>query len=295
MSIQSVGIKFTSTLALTLAIIFALLFLALKVSAATPVDIKFVNHIQANLPEQDVFVESKVDLTKVVRVEGDMAKDPATLAKKVFTAAEAVPHDPFKLGPNPLGPYPKGKSLGFTLEQWLAATGTGTYMVNGEMAEMHLTLEKLVPNGIYTVWCSRLTFPPNPKVVDRPCGAEDGSENVFKTDAKGVGKFDLKLKPLEESTKETASVIALAYHSDGKTYGATPGDFGLNSHVHIFFLVPVAQAMESASPTVVPVATQTGGMSKTTWVLIIGGIVIIALGWWWFSKKGPGSPTPPEA
>lgn len=295
MKTQSLELKLTSILALTSVIILAFILISGKVFAATTVDIKFVNHIQANLPEQDVFVESKDDSTKVVRVERDMAKDTATLAKKVFAAAEAVPHDPFKMGPNPLGPYPKGKPVGFTLEQWLAATGTGTYLVDGDMAEMHLTLQKLVPNGTYTVWCSRLTFPPNPKVVDRPCGAEDGSENVFKSDTDGVGKFDLnKMKPLEESTKETASVIALAYHSDGKTYAATPGEFGLNSHVQIFFLIPAAKAMESASPTASP-AAQVGGMSTKTWVIIFGGVVIIALGWWWFTKKSPGSPPTPEA
>lgn len=290
---KSLGLKLSSTTVLSLLLLFAS-FLVIKVFAATTVDIKFANHIQANLPEQDVFVESKDDPTMVVRVEGDQAKDSTTLAKKVFAVAEAVPHDPFKLGPNPLGPYPKGKALGFSLEQWLSATGTGSYIVNEDTAEMHLDLEKLVPNGKYTVWCSRLTFPPNPAIVDRPCGAEDGSENVFKADADGMGNFDLaKMKPLEESTKETASVIALAYHSDSKTYGASPGDFGLNSHVQIFFLLPTVEAaMTGATPSATPAAVTTRGLSTATWVVIILGVGAIVSGWWWFSRKTPGSPTP---
>lgn len=177
--------------------------------------------------------------SKVGRIEGEMAKDPINLAKTVYAAATPIEHDPFKVSKNPLGPFEKGKSLGFTLGQWLAASGIGVYGVDGGNAELDLSFKNLVPNGVYTVWCSRITFPPNFDVVDTPCGAEDGSENSFKSDEKGNGAFSLKLKPLEASTKETVSAIALAYHSDGKTYGTSPGDFGLNSHVQIFFLLPV--------------------------------------------------------
>ena len=175
---------------------------------------------------------------KVVRVEGENAKDPLVLAKTVYAAATPTQHDPFKVGNNPLGPFDKGKSLGFTLQQWLEASGIGIYSVDGENADMTLSFKKLVPNGVYTVWCSRITFPPNPKISDAPCGKEDGSENSFTADEKGNGDFNLKLKALEVSTKETASAIALAYHSDGQTHGASPGDFGLNSHVQLFFLLP---------------------------------------------------------
>ncbi len=174
----------------------------------------------------------------VVRLEGADAKDPSNLAKTVYTASEAVLHDPFKVGSNPLGPFPKGKSLGFTLGNWLAASGIGIYSVDGENADMQLSFKKLVPNGVYTVWCSILTLPPDPKIEDAPCGAEDGSQNSFTSDSQGNGAFDLKLKPLPTSTKETASLIAIAYHSDGKTYGASPGDFGLNSHVQLFAMLP---------------------------------------------------------
>ena len=180
---------------------------------------------------------SQKNATQVIRVEGDQAKDTNNLQRMAYAAASPVQHDLFKIGANPLGPFQKGKPLGFTLGQWLAATGSGTYTVNGNNAEMKLTFNNLVKNSVYTVWCSRMTFPPNPKIVDIPCGSTEGSENSFKSNSNGDGSFNLKLKKLEPSTKETASVVALAYHSDGKTYGASPGDFGLNSHVHIFFLM----------------------------------------------------------
>ncbi len=175
---------------------------------------------------------------KVIRVEGEQGKDPQILVKEVYAAATPTEHDPFKIGENPLGPFDKGASLGFTLGQWLAATGEGTYSVDRGNAVMNFSFKNLVPDGVYTVWCSRVTYPPNFKVVDAPCGVANGSENSFVADSDGNGEFLLKLKQLEESTNETVSLIALAYHSNGKTYGDLPGDFGLNSHVQIFFILP---------------------------------------------------------
>lgn len=291
---QSWSAKLFSIAALLVIILGGFLLLTFKVSAQTTLNVQFVDHIDANLPEQDVFVESADDPKKVVRVEGEEAKDPENLKKQTFAAANMIEHDPFKLGPNPLGPYAKGKPLGFTLEQWLDANGSGSYSVDEDRATLDINFENLVPNGVYTVWCSRLTFPPNPVVVDRPCGAEDGSENSFTADAEGNGVFILEVTPLEKSTQQTASVIALAYHSDGKTYGISPGEFGLNSHVQIFYLLPPAQAAESPTPQATPPQT-VGGFTNQTWLLIGGGVILIILGWLWFSKKSSGSTPTPEA
>ncbi|MEK6984072.1 MAG: PKD domain-containing protein [Nanoarchaeota archaeon] len=182
--------------------------------------------------------QGKAETTQVIRLEGAQAKDSANLEKMAYATATPAEHDPFKINTNPLGPFPKGKPLGFNLGQWLEASGIGVYSVDDENAEMELSFRNLVPNGVYTVWCSRITFPPNPKIEDAPCGTPDGSENKFESDQKGSGSFSLKLKPLEASTDETASGLAVAYHSDGKTYGAIPGDFGMNTHVQLFFMVP---------------------------------------------------------
>lgn len=176
---------------------------------------------------------------QVARLESDKAKDPSNLMKMLYASASPTPHDLFKTGEKPLGAFPEGKPLGFTLEKWLSAGGIGIYTVNGENAELELSLKKLVPNGVYTVWCSRITFPPEPKTEGVPCGAEDGSQNSFNADAQGNGAFSLKMKKLPDSTKETSSAIAVHYHSDGKTYGASPGDFGVNAHVQLFYMIPV--------------------------------------------------------
>jgi hypothetical protein len=128
-----------------------------------------------------------------------------------------------------------------TLGEWLSAGGEGTYTVIGDRAEIDMTYENLVPNGIYTVWCVRTTFPPNIQVVDKVCGAADGSQNGFVADAQGNGRFQLELAALPASSAETVSVIAIAYHSDGQTYGEYPGDFGYNSHVQVAAIIPVPE------------------------------------------------------
>ena len=271
--------------------------LTLNVFAQVTTNLNFVNHIQANLPEQDVFLVSPDDPKKVVRIEKGEATVSGNLAKSVYSSGNVTEHDPFKLGPSPLGPFAIGKNLGLTLEEWLAGTGTGTYMVAGATAQLDLNFKKLVPDGVYTVWCSRLTFPPNPQVVDRPCGAADGSENSFKADAEGNGQFKLTMNPMEESTKETVSLIALAYHSDGKTYGEKPGDFGFNSHVHIFAMLPQPQPTPAVTPQATPeVSSGVLGLSNQVWIIIGVVVVLLVLGWLWYSKKTPPStpqtPTP---
>lgn len=291
---KSLGLRLFSKTALLLLFTIALFIFVTKAFAATTINLKFVNHIQANLPEQDVFLVSPDDSRKVVRI-GDEASVSGNLAKNVYSSGNAIEHDPFKLGPSPLGPFTIGKDLGFSLEEWLAATGTGTYMVDGATTQLDLNLQKLVPKGVYTVWCSRLTFPPNPQVVDRPCGAADGSENSFTADAEGNGQFKLTMQPLEPTTRETASLIALAYHSDGKTYGEKPGDFGYNSHVHIFAMLPE----QPVAPVVTPQpATAAGmlGLSNQVWVIVVVVIVLLVVGWLWYSKKTPPStPQPPTS
>jgi len=179
----------------------------------------------------------KAEPTQVERVEGANAKDPASLEKELYASSDSTKHDPFKTGENALGPFPKGKSLGFTLQKWLSASGIGIYSADADNATLELSFKNLVPNGVYTVLCSRIISSPEMKIEDAPCGAEDGSQNSFTSDSKGLGSFSLAMKLLQ-ATNETTPLVAVAYHSDGKTYGASSGDFGLNTHVQLFFMMP---------------------------------------------------------
>ena len=189
--------------------------------------------------------EANQQRNQVFRVEGSEVEEFED--EMLFAASEAIEHDPFKLGANPLGPFPKGDKLEFTLGEWLAASGSGTYIVNGSNAIMDFRFANLVENGVYTVWCSRLTFPPNVNIVDKPCGAENGSQNTFVADKDGEVAFNLALETLPQSTEETVTLIALAYHSDDSTCGSSPCDFGLNSHVQIFSIVPAFNTVENES------------------------------------------------
>jgi len=116
------------------------------------------------------------------------------LEKEVYATINATPHDVYKITPHPLGPFPKGKDLGLTLGQWLAAIGTGTYSEENGNATMNLTFRSLIPNGTYTVWVHCVTMPPDYEYVFVPVGASDGSQNVFKADASGNGAFNLTLR-----------------------------------------------------------------------------------------------------
>ena len=142
------------------------------------------------------------------------------------------------LGDEPLGPFPMGDELGVALGAWLKAAGSGTYAMDGDSVQMDLSFDNLVPNGVYTVWCSVITLPPDFSITDSPCGAADGSNNAFTADEHGNAAFSVETAALPPTTDTSMSMIALAYHSDGNTYGEYPGDFGLNSHVHIFAVIP---------------------------------------------------------
>lgn len=194
----------------------------------------FVNHILAGMAEADVYMAT--DDGMVMRVPGDAPI--ASIGQPLYAAAEAQEHDPFALGDNPLGPFEMGAELGITLGDWLKAEGHGSYTLDGDMAQIELTLHNLVPNGVYTAWCSIVTVPPEHTITDTACGVGDGSDNMFVADDNGDVAFSVTTPALPPTTDASMSMVALAYHSDGNTYGAHPGDFGLNSHVHVFAVIP---------------------------------------------------------
>jgi hypothetical protein len=204
------------------------------------VEFQFVNHIQAGLIEQDVYVANE-DGT-VQRING--ASPISVWYQPVYATAAAVHHDPMGLEEDAMAPQEMGAELGLTMGEWLSANGSGTYTVNGDEASLNFEAHNLIPNGVYTVWCAHMTMPDDAQIIDLPCGNEDGSKNIFTADENGDIEFALEsmpaLAPVTDNPTEIY-VIALAYHSDGQTYGANPGDFGLNSHVHIFAMITPEQ------------------------------------------------------
>ncbi len=201
---------------------------------AQQTDLAFASFAGMGMFEQDVYVETEDG--QVQRITMEEAERYADAP--VYAASTAQEHDLFALGETPFGPYEKGAALGFTMGEWLRTTGSGTYTVRGDSAEIDIRLQNLIPNGVYTIWCSFVSVPPNYGIVDEPCGAEDGSQNIVTADAAGNLDFQLALPTLPATTEETMVVIAANYHSDGQTYGAYPGDFGLNAHVQTMAVVP---------------------------------------------------------
>ena len=188
------------------------------------IDLKWNTLFGMGLPEQFVFLMNEDGTVYRATPDAPMA----ALENPLYTmaAAEEFVFDPFQLSDNPLGPFEAGEPLGMTMRDYLAARGSGTYTLDGEMATVDLSFDRLVPNGVYTLWCSTLTIPPDFSIVDRPCGAEDGSENLFFADEHGEMQVSMSFPALDFPTETTRSVIALAWHSDGETYGDHPGDFG---------------------------------------------------------------------
>ena len=75
--------------------------------------------------------------------------------------------------------------------------------------------------------------------LDLPLGARDGSTSVFVADNSGKAAFEHSFKPcLQMSDVWTTSMLAINYHSDGRTYAALPGDFGYNAHIPLFLMLP---------------------------------------------------------
>jgi len=186
--------------------------------------------IQMNIPIQDVFIDAGDE--QVMRPQ---VLNEETLAQPLYSAATEIELD-FVEAPFDVGPYPKGKPLGFTLEEWLAAAGRGTYTVRGNRAVLDLTFENLVPGGVYTAWCFTFIHPPDWALIEPPCGAADGSENTFIADENGDGAITIELEAIPPSTEKISHRIAIAFHSDGQTYGPSPGQHGYNLHPQLVYV-----------------------------------------------------------
>ncbi len=200
-------------------------------------ELGFFDHLDAGMPEQDVFVERTPGSDEVVRVTAETADMDAPL----FLSSVAQPHDPFDA--TNIGPFPKGTPLGMTLGTWLGASGSGRYVCEGGEGHINVTFSGLVPDGVYTMWHFFMTPTPTEPFIgtfDLPVGALDGSQSVFTADADGNAVFERTLAScLQLTGSQLASGLALNWHSDGQTYGPLPGDFGLNAHIQLFTVLPV--------------------------------------------------------
>ena len=215
---------------------------AARGTASSSIELAFITHLDAGMPEQDVFIERRPGSGEVFRVTtGDH-----DMMAPLFKATTELPHNPFDPAAN--GPYPKGEALGMTLGEWLRHSGTGTYRYQDGSGTLELDLQNLVPGGVYTIWYAFMPVtPPEPftGTLDLPLGAPDGTESGFRADASGRARFTHSFRPgLQMSDVWTTAVLAIAYHSDGKTHGGSAGEFGKHTHVPLFTMLPEREGIE---------------------------------------------------
>lgn len=204
-------------------------------------DLAFIFHIDEDLAEQDIFVEREPGSGEVYRP----TKGERDMSLPLYAAAKPVEHQPFD--PGALGPWPKGKALGITLGDWFAAKGSGRYRCEDGEGTLKISFENLIPNGVYTMWHDFMAWPPTEPfngTYDLPVGARDGSENIFVADISGDAVFERTFKPcLQLSGEHLIADLAIAWHSDGKTYGSLPGEFATKSHVQMYLGLPKRQGI----------------------------------------------------
>jgi hypothetical protein len=211
--------------------------------ASGSIEVTFVDHITAGMVEQDVFV-SRDGSGDVYRVTTEDQAD--YLNDAVFSSASGLHHDP--MNTSAVGPFAKGSDLGFTLGDWLGASGTGTVSCEDGAGSLSASFTNLVPNGVYTMWSWYVAIPfPEPfATYDLPFGGRGGAESVFTADGDGNASYEGNIGTcLQGSGSQLAEGLAIAYHSDGKTYGSTMGPAGEVAHVHLFLLLPSSADMPS--------------------------------------------------
>lgn len=227
------------------ASILVLCFSATALAQNVPVQVEltFHTHLDAGLPEQDAYIEKVPGSNQIWRVTAEDAD--AFMDAPLYATTVMNKHNPF----DPLhnGPYPKGHQLGLTLAEWLTAEGSANYACDGTTGSIDATFTGLVPDSIYTLWYFFVASPPMVPFAgayDLPVGARDGSENIIVSDGEGDASYVVTFEPcLQLSGTQLAAGLGLAWHSDGRTYGANPGPFGLGTQVPIFAFFPTLEEL----------------------------------------------------
>lgn len=205
-------------------------------TASEPLKIAFAFHVDADLPEQDVFIEREEGTGLVYRV----TIDDRDLTAPLYRTAYPLHHNPFDAGA--VGPYARGEALDLNLGEWYAAEGEATYHCQEGTGHMEATFSGLVPEGVYTMWHFFMANPQtNPFIgtFDLPVGARDGTQSMFVADTQGDAAFVREFQPcLQMSGVQLAAGLAVAWHSDGMTYGPLPGEFATRSHIQLFTVLP---------------------------------------------------------
>jgi hypothetical protein len=195
----------------------------------------FTTHLEADLPAMDVFIERERGTGFVYR---PTTRD--SLDAMLYRTAAPVARGSFEL--QRIGPHPKGDAFNMTLGEWAGHSGSGTYRCQDGEGTVSAEFSGLVPNGVYTMWhtfTAALATRPFSGYLDLPLGARDGSTSVFVADMRGEASFERTFAPcLQMSDGWLTAMLAVNFHSDNRTHGGLPGDFGQNVHTPLFLVLP---------------------------------------------------------
>ena len=223
-----------------LVLICAFVALASPAAAGDEIELLFAGHLEYEVVEQHVYVEREPGSGEIYRVT-----PPEALRYRdspVYATVQTVANAPFTHGGSAVGPYARGKALGMTLGDFIAATGTGSYECDDGIGLVEVGFDNLVPDGVYTMWYALIPRPPlDPFVaLDIPLGARDGSQSPFTADGDGHADYSARFTPcLQLGGIQVDAMLAIAWHSDGNTYGASPGPFSSVTHLQIWANLPV--------------------------------------------------------
>ena len=124
----------------------------------------------------------------------------------------------------------QGKSLGFTLADWVAAKGSVRITPSGNGAKIDCQFTRLQPNGVYSLFENHF----DQKPIGFTPSDGTGKGNSFTADASGHAAISL-VSP-QPPTHDNA--VLLVYHSDGQTHGEQRGKIGVTAHHQIIVRIP---------------------------------------------------------
>ncbi|WP_315811779.1 hypothetical protein [Bradyrhizobium sp. SZCCHNR2028] len=125
----------------------------------------------------------------------------------------------------------KGEAIGFTLGDWLAASGSVTLTpAAGGKVEIAMSFDHLKPGGHYSLFENHFD--------QKPVGFTplDGTATTNDFVASADGKAKLTIMVPQPLTHDNA--VLLVYHSDGAAHGAQRGDIGVNAHHQLIARIP---------------------------------------------------------
>ena len=218
--------KPTLTRRIAFILIAATSFVGAQALAATPLKLTFETHA--------AFFSSETKQPKAIDPEVFVQDAPA----KAATGPQGIKHvrgmRPAFIGQDPKSSKlfnANAKPLGFTLGQWLGASGSAsiTPTKNGH-AVVEADFKGLRPSGRYSLFENH--FDEKPIGFTPLDGA--GKTNNFTAQKNGAASISVTAPKMLTH----ANAVLLVYHSDGKAHGASRGKIGVNAHHQLIARIP---------------------------------------------------------